>query len=223
MGNSIMRKLVAILVSLTMVLGSAAFVFAETSSPSEGGNEPANKPAAAAKITKRTTDANYNTKSIKITVKAKNAKKYKIAYRVKGGKWKYITTTKKNYTLKKLKKKGLYQIKVAGINKDGKRGKYSKIVRRYMRKSNFKVKGSKGKIKVTTKKISGISGYQIRYSKKSTMKSSKTVTVKTTKALNKTLKNLKKGTYYVQVRPIKKSGGKTYYGAYNTITRVKVK
>ena len=223
MGKNIMRKLVCVLVSLTMVMGSAVFAFAATTSPSEGSDTPTKKPAAAAKITKRITDADANAKTIKVTMNGKNVKKYRIAYRVKGGKWKYITTTKKNYTLKKLKSKGLYQIKIAGINKDGKRGKYSTIVRRYMRKSKFKVKGSKGKIKVTASKLKGITGYQIRYSKKKSMKSSKTVTVTTTKALNKTLKKLKKGTYYVQVRPIKKSGGKIYYGAYDTITKVKVK
>ena len=222
MGN-LVKKLVAAAVSLTMVLGSAAFVFADTASPNGGSDEPETTPAAAAKITKHNSVMDYSKKTATVTYKAKNAEKYRIAYRLRNGKWKYATTKKLSYTIKNLKAKGLYDIKVAGINKDGKVGKYSAISRRYMRKTSFKVKASKGTIKVTASKMSGITGYQIRYSTKKSMKGYKTVTVKTAKALNKTIKSLKKGTYYVQVRPYKTVSGKRYVGTYQQKTKVKVK
>ncbi len=222
MGN-LVKKFVAAAVALTMVLGSAAFVFADTTSPVSGSDTPETTPAAAAKITKHNSTMNYDKKTATVTYKAKNAEKYKIAYRLRNGKWKYATTKKLSYTIKNLKAKGLYDIKVAGINKDGKVGKYTKIARRYMRKTGFTVRASKGTIKVTTSKMSGISGYQIRYSTNQDMSGYKTVTVKTTKALKKTIKNLKKGTYYVQVRPYKTVSGKRYVGTYQQKTKIKVK
>lgn len=65
----------------------------------------------------------------KITIKwkkAKYAKKYKVYYRVKGTKkWKSKTVKKTHYTIKKLKSKKKYQVRVRGINLNVK-GKYSK-------------------------------------------------------------------------------------------------
>ena len=78
------------------------------------------------------------------------------------------------------------------------------------------------KVTVKIKKVSGASGYQIRYSLKSNMKSSKTAT---TTSLTKTLTNLKKGkTYYVQVRAYKKdSKGNRVYGSWSNKQKVKIK
>jgi hypothetical protein len=214
------KKIVAIFVTLTMVLSSAAFAFA-ADSPGHGADD--GDKAGVAKVTKQNSTMDYTKKTMRVTYKAnKNAVKFKVAYRTQGGKWKYVTTKNKNYTLKNLKDKGLYEVKVAGINKDGKVGKYTTLYRRYMRKSSFTAKASKGSVKITTKKISGVSGYQIRYSTKSNMSGYKTVTVKTTKALSKTLK-LKKGTYYIQVRPFKTVNGKRYVGTYTTKRKVTVK
>ena len=77
------------------------------------------------------------------------------------------------------------------------------------------------KVTVKIKKVSGASGYQIRYSLKSNMKSSKTATTTST---TKTLTNLKKGkTYYVQVRAYKKdSKGNRVYGSWSSKQKVKV-
>lgn len=65
----------------------------------------------------------------KITVKwkkAKYAKKYKVYYRVKGSKkWKSKTVKKTSYTIKKLKSKKTYQVRVRAINLTV-MGKYSK-------------------------------------------------------------------------------------------------
>ena len=187
-------KFIAVCIALIMVLTSGNAVFAATDSPTNGG-----KPAT---VTKMMSDVNYKNKSIKITYKAKNAVKYKIAYRVKGGKWKYRTTTNKYYTLKKLAKNKKYQIKVAGINKNGKVGKYHTIAYRWMKKINYKLtSATKSKaIKVKITKVKGATKYQITYSLKANMSNSKTVT---TKGLTKTIKNLKKGkVYYVRIRAI---------------------
>lgn len=60
-------------------------------------------------------------------------------------------------------------------------------------------------------------GYQIRYSKKSSMASAKTVTVKSNKTLSKKIKSLKaKTTYYVQVRTYKTVNNTKYYSAWST-------
>ncbi len=57
---------------------------------------------------------------------------------------------------------------------------------------------------VKWKKKSGVAGYQIRYSLKSSMKGAKTVTVKSGKTTSKKIKKLKKKKkYYVQVRSYK--------------------
>ena len=70
--------------------------------------------------------------------------------------------------------------------------------------------------------MSGVAFYQIKYSKKSSMANAKVVTCKSS-TLSKTIKNLKKGTYYVQVRPVKKAGGTNYYGSYQAKKKVTVK
>ncbi len=98
---------------------------------------------------------------------------------------------------------------------------------KYIVKS-LKVKKGKKSFKVSWKKASKsnrkvISGYQIRYSKKSSMASSKYVKVgKTSKG--KTIKKLSKKTkYYVQVRNYMKKGGKTYYSKWSAKKTVKTK
>ena len=58
-------------------------------------------------------------------------------------------------------------------------------------------------LKVTYKKVSGVTGYQVTYStsKKFTKSTTKTATIKGVSKLSKTVKSLKKGkTYYVKVR-----------------------
>lgn len=80
------------------------------------------------------------------------------------------------------------------------------------------VKGKKAKI--TIKKVSKATGYQITYSTNSKFKNASSV--KTTKT-SYTIKNLKKKTYYVKVRAYRKVNGKTYYGAYGTVGKIKIK
>ena len=74
------------------------------------------------------------------------------------------------------------------------------------------------KLKLTLKKVRDIDGYQIKYStsKKFTKKTTKTIKVKGT---TKTIKKLKKKTYYVKVRAYKKVNGKTYYSKWSTVKK----
>ena len=88
------------------------------------------------------------------------------------------------------------------------------------------LKAGKKSFTVKTASQSGIKGYQIQYStsKKYTKKTTKTVKVSTKKALNKTVKNLKRGKkYYVRVRAYKTSGKKTIYSSWSASKNIKVK
>ena len=80
-------------------------------------------------------------------------------------------------------------------------------------------------IAVSWKKVSGAKGYQITYStsKKFTKNSTKTITVSSS-TLSKTIKKLKKKTYYVKVRAFKKDAkSKNVYGSYSSVKKVTVK
>ncbi len=80
------------------------------------------------------------------------------------------------------------------------------------------------KLTVSWKAVSGADGYQIRYSKKKSMKNSKTVTVNNGKKVTYTLSSLtRKKTYYVEVRAFRKENGKNVYGPYSSIKQKKVK
>ena len=84
------------------------------------------------------------------------------------------------------------------------------------RKKAFTVKWKKQAVQTT--------GYQIRYSLKSTMKSAKTVTVSRNRTLSKTIKGLKAGKkYYVQVRTYKKIGTKKYCSNWSTKRSVRTR
>ena len=75
-----------------------------------------------------------------------------------------------------------------------------------------KVKRYKKAIKVTWKKRTDVSGYQIRYSTSKSMSNVKIVKVAKAKITSKKIKKLKKKTrYYVQVRTYKIKSGKVYY------------
>ena len=82
------------------------------------------------------------------------------------------------------------------------------------------------KLKVTYKKVSGVTGYQVTYStsKKFTKSTTKTVAVKGAKKTSATVSKLKAGKkYYVKVRSYKTVNGKKYYSSYSKVKSVKVK
>lgn len=81
-------------------------------------------------------------------------------------------------------------------------------------------------LKVTYKKVKGVTGYQVTYStsKKFTKSTTKTATLKGVSKLSKTIKKLKSGKkYYLKVRAYKTVSGKKYYSKYTAVKSVKVK
>ena len=64
------------------------------------------------------------------------------------------------------------------------------------------------------------SGYQIQYSTNQSFSSKKTITVKSTNQVQKTIKNIKATKYYVRIRTYKTSGGKDYYSTWSKVKQV---
>ena len=87
---------------------------------------------------------------------------------------------------------------------------------------NFKVKGAKKKVTVSWKASSGAGGYEIYYSKKKSGGYKKLAAV-TGGSKTKYSGKLKKGTYYVKMRPYMSKDGKKLYGSYTSVKTVKVK
>lgn len=75
---------------------------------------------------------------------------------------------------------------------------------------------------ITWKKVSGATGYEVRYSLKKSMKKSKTKSVKNVQKA--VIKKLKAGkAYYIQVRAVKTESGKKTVGKWSGVKKVKVK
>ena len=165
-------------------------------------------------------------KKAKLTVKAQtyNGKAKKPSVTVKLGN----KTLKKNvdYTIsyKNNTKIGKATVTVTGkgIYKDSAKTTFAINPKKV---SSLKVKAGKKQMTVSFKKDKSAGGYEILYAtSKNFKKGKKTIKIKSYKTAKKVIKKLKsKKTYYVKVRSFKKVGGKTYYGAYTTVKKVKVK
>jgi hypothetical protein len=82
----------------------------------------------------------------------------------------------------------------------------------------------KSQIKVTWKKDSQATGYQLVYSTSSKFNSSKTVNISKSSTVSKTISKLTAGKkYYVKVRSYKTINGKKVYGSYSKVKTVTVK
>jgi hypothetical protein len=82
----------------------------------------------------------------------------------------------------------------------------------------------KGKIAVKWAKSAGATGYQIQCSSKSDYSTGRSARQTGAGNVTRTISNLKSGaTYYVRVRTYKTVGGVTYYGAWGTSKKIKVK
>jgi hypothetical protein len=69
---------------------------------------------------------------------------------------------------------------------------------------------------VKWKKVSGVTGYQIQYGVKRSLKGAKKVTIPKAGATSKKIKKLKaKKKYYVRIRTYKKVNGRSYYSAWS--------
>ncbi len=87
-----------------------------------------------------------------------------------------------------------------------------------------KITSKKKLAKLTWKKISGVSGYEIQMSKKKASGFKKVATIKKAATVTYTKKKLKsKKTMYFRVRAYRKVGKTTYYGAYSTVKKIKIK
>lgn len=85
-------------------------------------------------------------------------------------------------------------------------------------------KSGKNKMKLTWKRISGCTGYQIFMSNKKSSGYKKIATIKKNKTISYTKTKLKKGkTYYFKVRTYKKVGKTTYYGSDSNVRKLKMK
>lgn len=78
------------------------------------------------------------------------------------------------------------------------------------------------KIKLKLKKAAGVTGYEIRYSTSKKFGKKVTKTIKVKKAA-KTLRKLKKRTYYVKVRVYKVVDGKTYISDWSSVKKIKIR
>ncbi|MBR1751680.1 MAG: leucine-rich repeat domain-containing protein [Ruminococcus sp.] len=123
------------------------------------------------------------------------------------------------------KKIGTAKVIITGIGDYADSGKVTKTFKITPKATKVKSAASPkaGQLKVKAKKVSGVTGYQIKYStsKKFTKKTTKTVNVKKT---SKTFTSLKKGKkYYVKVRAYKTVNGKKYYSKFSAVKSVTVK
>lgn len=166
------------------------------------------------KFTLSATQYTYNGKTRKPTVKVVGA----------NGK----TISSSNYSVKYasgLKKIGQYSVTITfkGSNYTGKKVLYFTIVPKGTSISSISA-SSKGFTVKWKKQTSQTTGYQIRYSLKSSMASAKTVTISKNTTLSKKITKLKaKKTYYVQVRTYKKVGSKYYYSSWSAKKKVTTK
>lgn len=218
MGNR-NRKLAATALALLTVLtvGTTMLLPAEVSA--------ASRPAKVKSL--KVSSAGYN--SLKISwKKAKRAKGYQI-YRAtkKNGKYKKIKTIKKaktvSWTNKKLKTGKRYYYKVRAI-RGSRKGSFSTKksgTPKLSKTGGVKASAaSSSAIKVSWKKTSGASGYQLY---RSTSRSGKYSRVKTTSASSYTNSGLSANkTYYYKVRSYRKSGS-TKYSSFSGVVAAKTK
>lgn len=93
-----------------------------------------------------------------------------------------------------------------------------------VKKTSCSAKNSKGKLKITWKKKSGINGYQLQYSTNKKFKKAKTKTIRSVSTKTKTYKAIKKGKrHFVRVRTYKIVNGRKYYSSWSKVKSVVVK
>lgn len=87
-----------------------------------------------------------------------------------------------------------------------------------------KISLTKKKVKLTWKKITSASGYEVEMSSKKASGFKKIATIKKAKTVTYTKKKLKSGkTMYFRIRAYRSVGKTTYYGAYSTAKKVKIR
>ena len=144
---------------------------------------------------------------------------------------KWITSNKTTSYSFSANVKNTYYVRVRSYKKVGKTyyyGSYSSGLKVTAKPATVKLTSStkstsKKTLTVKWSKVANASGYQVTYSKKSSFKGAKTVSV-SYKSSSKKLTKLSSGTkYYVKVRAYTTISGKKYYGSYSSKKTVKVK
>ena len=161
----------------------------------------------------------------------KGAQNYRIMYRKVGDKgWKKSWTKgKTEFTIKNLKANGLYEFKFAAYRKNAKgkweRGGYSTTSYRYYYKAVItKTKVTKNTVTVNWKRNKNANYYTVEYATNREMKNSKKVNISPNSKTSYKIKGLKKGKkYFIRIRAVKKSGGKSYIGEFSTRKAVTIK
>ncbi len=209
--------------------GGSGGVVTTTAAGGSGGGSTTTKIAApkvssAAVIGKNQIRVKYG--------KVSGAKYYQLYRKVNTGAWKKIKTVASKYlyiTDKTASAAGTYQYRVCAVDAGGKVSGYSNIkkvtgVMSFSAKPTIKLASIKKGVKVTlSKKVTNAGGYQIQYSKKKTMKSAKTTTMKKTAKYKNVTKLTGKTRYYVRVRAYKVIAGKKQYGKWSAIKYVTTK
>ena len=79
-------------------------------------------------------------------------------------------------------------------------------------------------VDVTWNKVNGVSGYQIQYSTSSKFENYKVATINSSSKLSRRISPLSPGKYYyLRMRTYRRTGGRTYYGGWSSVQRIKVK
>ena len=161
----------------------------------------------------------------------KGAQNYRIMYRKVGDKgWKKSWTKgKTEFTIKNLKANGLYEFKFAAYRKNAKgkweRGGYSTTSYRYYYKAVItKTKVARNTVTVNWKRNKNANYYTVEYATNREMKNSKKVNISPNSKTSYKIKGLKKGKkYFIRIRAVKKTGGKSYIGEFSTRKAVTIK
>ena len=200
------RRLLALCLAVVMIVASSmAVMAADNKSPGSGDVDP--DPV----ITYRSSTVNGSTGKTTVAFNARHNSGWCSRY-----------TTDTTYVLT-LKHKGLYDIRVRAIGKNGKKSAWSTIQRRYINAVKPAYSTAKTKtIVVNTPKTSGVTGYMIYYSTNKNMSNAKKTVVRKNYT-RKPLAVVKGKTYYVKVVPFVEKNGKTYLGAGSKVTAVKAK
>lgn len=215
MGNKPLRKMLAVLIALVMVMTSGIAVFAAgTPSPGQGNKE-------LPVVSNLGTSDSYMNKWFNHKYSGRNVDYFIDQMRTKGGSWQSATTRKTSpqKMWSGLKDGGLYEFRVIGVNKNGRAT--SPVAYRWMKSVKATAKSSKsGQFTINWNKVSGATTYQIEYSKSSKMTSPKYIYASSS-STSKTV-SASKGTWYYRIRPVKQSGN-SYVGIYNAVQSVTVK
>lgn len=194
--------------------------------------ETGNKKAAEAKVTITVQKAQAKVTGTTSYKKVYGNKKFALSASSNGGALSYQTSNKKVVAVSTdgkvtIKGAGKAVITVTSAETANYRsGSMSVSIAVSPKKAVLKSAKSNGKKKavVTWKKSAGVSGYEILLStNKKFTKGKKTVTVKSAKAVKKTVGKLISGkTYFVKIRAYKTADGTKMYGAYSAVKKVKV-